>query len=89
MNSKGDTISSSKDLIDVMSGVYTVVIGEASGNEVVRVYNVEAKNILTANVKANSNYNGFVVSCLSNKDGILEVTEKIIVEVLLLFMNGC
>lgn len=76
VNSKGDTISSSKDLIDVMSGVYTVVIGEASGNEVVRIYNVEAKNILTANVKANSNFNGFVVSCLSNKDGILEVTAR-------------
>ena len=64
LNSKGDTISSSKDLVDVMSGVYTVIIGEASGNEVVRIYNVEAKNILTANVMANSNYNGFVVSFL-------------------------
>ncbi|NBU35206.1 MAG: hypothetical protein EBS35_01335 [Bacteroidetes bacterium] len=76
INSKGDTISSSKDLVDVMSGIYTLILSEASGNELTRTYNVEAKNILTATVKANTNYNGFVVSCLSNKDGILEVTAK-------------
>jgi gliding motility-associated-like protein len=76
LNSKGDTISSSKDLVDVMSGIYTLIISEASGNELTRNYNVEAKNILTATVKANTNYNGFVVSCLSNKDGVLEVTAR-------------
>ena len=76
VNSRGDTISQSKDLVEVMSGIYTVVIREASGNELVRTYNIEAKNILTATLKANTDFNGFVVSCPEGKDGVLEVSAR-------------
>jgi gliding motility-associated-like protein len=74
MNSRGDTILRSKDLMNVASGTYRVVVGEASGNTLMKQFVIETESDLRANAQVVSNYLGFGVSCPNAADGILSAS---------------
>jgi gliding motility-associated-like protein len=69
-NAAGDLMGDTEDLENVISGTYTVVLTEGSGNTLTRSYTVGAQSTLGLEVSVTSNYSGFEVSCQDATDGV-------------------
>ncbi len=70
LNSRGDTILRSKDLMNVAAGTYRVVVQEPSGNTLMKQFTIGTQSNLSANVQILSNFQGFAVSCPTAADGV-------------------
>lgn len=68
-NEAGEVVGDLEDLENVVSGTYTVVISEGSGNSLTRSYTISAQSTLGLEVSITSNYSGFNVSCPDATDG--------------------
>ena len=74
LNSKGDTIARTKDLSNVVSGTYRVIVTESSGNSLLKEYAIGTRSSLSARALVTSNYRTYGVSCEDASDGIIEAS---------------
>lgn len=74
LNSKGDTISRTKDLSNVVSGTYRAIVKESSGNSLLKEFAIGTKSSLSARALVTSNFRTYGVSCRDAADGVIEAT---------------
>ncbi|TXB62153.1 cohesin domain-containing protein, partial [Phaeodactylibacter luteus] len=68
-NGQGQQVSDEEDPQGLMPGTYMLIITEPSGNTLTRMVVVETESALQVALQAESEYNGFEVSCYDAADG--------------------
>lgn len=69
-----DFSADTEDLQNVREGTYTVIITDATGAQLMRVFEVETAAGFSVSTAVTSSYNGFGVSCPNSSDGSLAAT---------------